>query len=77
MITFLRGLFGSTLGKIIALAFVVLIGVLFLKERITPDQMIWMVGAFIGVVLGSILTAAYGARFLWGAFATKPHTITW
>ena len=24
-----------------------------------------------GVVLGSVLTAAYGARFLWGAFATK------
>jgi multicomponent Na+:H+ antiporter subunit A len=26
----------------------------------------------IGVVLGSALTAAYTARFLWGAFATKP-----
>lgn len=25
-----------------------------------------------GVVLGSMLTAAYGIRFLWGAFATKP-----
>jgi multicomponent Na+:H+ antiporter subunit A len=24
-----------------------------------------------GVVIGSVLTAAYGARFLWGAFATK------
>ncbi|MEJ7845603.1 MAG: hydrogen gas-evolving membrane-bound hydrogenase subunit E [Acidimicrobiales bacterium] len=30
--------------------------------------------ALAGVVAGSALTAAYGARFLWGAFATKsPH----
>jgi multicomponent Na+:H+ antiporter subunit A len=27
--------------------------------------------AFTGVVLGSVLTAAYGIRFLWGAFWTK------
>lgn len=26
----------------------------------------------VGVVLGSVLTVAYTARFLWGAFATKP-----
>lgn len=31
----------------------------------------WGIVAFIGVVLGSILTAAYGARFLWGAFWRK------
>jgi multicomponent Na+:H+ antiporter subunit A len=30
----------------------------------------WLVVA--GVTLGSILTVAYAARFLWGAFATKP-----
>ena len=41
--------------------FVVLIGVLFLKERITPDQIIWMVGAFIGVVLASGLVVSSGA----------------
>lgn len=40
--------------------FVVLIGVLFLKERITPDQMIWMVGAFVGVVLASGLVVSSG-----------------
>lgn len=40
--------------------FVVLIGVLFLKERITPDQMIWMVGAFVGVVLASGLVGSSG-----------------
>ena len=28
--------------------------------------------AVLGVVLGSALTFAYGARFLWGAFAVKP-----
>jgi drug/metabolite transporter (DMT)-like permease len=33
--------------------FVVLIGVLFLKERITADQIAWMAAAFLGVVLAS------------------------
>jgi multicomponent Na+:H+ antiporter subunit A len=28
--------------------------------------------ALIGVGIGSVLTVAYGARFLWGAFARKP-----
>ncbi len=31
----------------------------------------WGVVALIGVALGSILTAAYGTRFLWGAFSRK------
>ncbi|MER7797240.1 Na+/H+ antiporter subunit A [Microbacterium sp. NPDC096154] len=31
----------------------------------------WGIAALIGVVLGSMLTVAYGARFLWGAFWTK------
>ncbi len=31
----------------------------------------WGLVAIIGVVLGSMLTAAYGVRFLWGAFWTK------
>lgn len=31
----------------------------------------WAVVALIGIVLGSILTTAYGLRFLWGAFGTK------
>jgi drug/metabolite transporter (DMT)-like permease len=33
--------------------FVVLIGVLFLKERVTLDQILWMAAAFLGVVLAS------------------------
>ena len=41
--------------------FVVLIGALFLKERITVDQIVWMVGAFIGVVLASGLVVSSGA----------------
>lgn len=41
--------------------FVVLIGVLFLKERITLDQIIWMVGAFMGVVLASGFVVSSGA----------------
>lgn len=31
----------------------------------------WAIVALIGVVLGSALTAAYGIRFVWGAFWTK------
>ncbi|WP_102193674.1 Na+/H+ antiporter subunit A [Microbacterium aurantiacum] len=31
----------------------------------------WGLLALIGVIVGSMLTAAYGARFLWGAFWTK------
>lgn len=38
--------------------FVVLIGVAFLKERVSADQIIWMVIAFVGVVLASGLVAS-------------------
>lgn len=31
----------------------------------------WGIVALVGIALGSVLTAAYGMRFLWGAFATK------
>ncbi len=31
----------------------------------------WALVALIGIVLGSVLTAAYGIRFVWGAFWTK------
>ena len=34
----------------------------------------WLV--VVGMVLGSTLTVAYTARFLWGAFATKPGVTT-
>lgn len=32
---------------------------------------IWGWVGFIGIAIGSVLTMAYGCRFLWGAFATK------
>ncbi|GAA0489111.1 Na+/H+ antiporter subunit A [Microbacterium aurantiacum] len=32
---------------------------------------VWGLVALIGILLGSILTAAYGARFVWGAFWSK------
>lgn len=41
--------------------FVVLIGVLFLKERVTVDQIMWMIAAFLGVVLASGLVLAPGS----------------
>ncbi|TQJ30411.1 Na+/H+ antiporter subunit A [Microbacterium sp. SLBN-146] len=31
----------------------------------------WGIVALIGIALGSVLTAAYGIRFIWGAFWTK------
>jgi drug/metabolite transporter (DMT)-like permease len=40
--------------------FVVLLGVAFLKERISLDQMLWMLGAFLGVVLASGLVVTHG-----------------
>ncbi len=40
--------------------FVVLIGVTFLKERISLDQILWMLGAFLGVILASGLVVAHG-----------------
>ncbi|QKD02231.1 DMT family transporter [Mesorhizobium loti] len=40
--------------------FVVLIGVVFLKERISLDQILWMLGAFLGVVLASGLVVTHG-----------------
>ncbi|TGQ16578.1 MULTISPECIES: DMT family transporter [unclassified Mesorhizobium] len=40
--------------------FVVLIGVVFLKERISLDQLLWMLGAFVGVALAAGLVATHG-----------------
>lgn len=38
--------------------YVVLIGVVFLKERVTFDQIVWMAAAFLGVVLASGLVVS-------------------
>ncbi|MBN9202224.1 Na+/H+ antiporter subunit A [Microbacterium aurantiacum] len=37
----------------------------------TENGSVWGLVALVGVLLGSILTAAYGARFVWGAFWSK------
>ncbi|YCH07242.1 Na+/H+ antiporter subunit A [Arthrobacter sp. alpha11c] len=36
------------------------------------DAPVWGIWILVGLVIGSILTFAYSARFMWGAFATKP-----
>ncbi|MCR1161485.1 Na+/H+ antiporter subunit A [Paenarthrobacter sp. UW852] len=36
------------------------------------DAPAWGIWILVGLVVGSILTFAYSARFMWGAFATKP-----
>lgn len=46
--------------------FVVLIGVTVLKERITLDQIVWMIAAFVGVALASGLVQS-----------SRPVTTTW
>lgn len=46
--------------------FVVLIGVTVLKERITLDQIVWMIAAFVGVALASGLV-----------LSSRPVTTTW
>lgn len=46
--------------------FVVLIGVTVLKERITLDQIVWMIAAFVGVALASGLV-----------LSSRPDTTTW
>jgi len=37
-----------------------------------PGAGVWGYVVLVGMVLGSILTFAYSARFIWGAFASKP-----
>ncbi|QCI65333.1 DMT family transporter [Phreatobacter stygius] len=49
--------------------FVVLLGIVFLGERVTLDQVVWMIGAFVGLVLASGLVAsstAVGASWALG-----------
>ncbi|WP_407681252.1 hypothetical protein [Pseudarthrobacter equi] len=37
-----------------------------------PDAGPWGMVVLVGLVVGSVLTFAYSARFMWGAFAVKP-----
>jgi multicomponent Na+:H+ antiporter subunit A len=61
----------SMVGVIPTIGFVAKEGVLaaFLHEA--EGGAVWGIVALVGIALGSVLTAGYGIRFLWGAFATK------
>lgn len=48
----------------------------FVHYSTDPDAGPWGLVILIGLVLGSILTFAYSARFMWGAFAVKPGVET-
>lgn len=53
--------------------FVVLLGIFFFKERITRDQVLWMLAAFAGVVLASgmvLAPTAAGSTWAWGIALT-------
>lgn len=59
----------SMIGVIPTIGFVAKEAALTAFLDATPDP--WAVVALVGIVLGSVLTAAYGIRFIWGAFWTK------
>lgn len=61
----------SMVGVIPTIGFVAKEGVLAGLLHEAFDGSAWGIVALIAIVLGSVLTAAYGLRFLWGAFATK------
>jgi multicomponent Na+:H+ antiporter subunit A len=61
----------SMAGVIPLIGFVAKEGVLAALLHEATEGSPWGIAAFAVVVAGSVLTAAYGLRFLWGAFATK------
>jgi multicomponent Na+:H+ antiporter subunit A len=71
MATFSAIAIASMIGFSPTIGFVAKEGVLtaFLHEA--AGGSLWGIVGFAGIILGSILTAAYGIRFLWGAFWTK------
>jgi multicomponent Na+:H+ antiporter subunit A len=62
---------GSMVGLLPTLGFVAKEGALAALLAEAEGGSPWGLVALAGVVLGSMLTAAYGCRFLWGAFWTK------
>jgi multicomponent Na+:H+ antiporter subunit A len=71
MATFSMIAIASMVGIIPTIGFVAKEGVLtaFLHEA--AGGAVWGLVGLVGIVLGSVLTAAYGIRFVWGAFWTK------
>lgn len=71
MATFSAIALASMVGFVPTIGFVAKEGIIaaFLHEA--AGGAVWGIVALVGIVLGSVLTAAYGIRFFWGAFWTK------
>ena len=61
----------SMVGVIPTIGFVAKEGALAALLHEAQGGSVWGLVALLGVALGSVLTAAYGIRFVWGAFWTK------
>jgi multicomponent Na+:H+ antiporter subunit A len=61
----------SMVGIIPTIGFVAKEGVLTALLHEAAGGAAWGIVALVGITLGSVLTAAYGIRFVWGAFWTK------
>ncbi|KRA25134.1 cation:proton antiporter [Microbacterium sp. Root61] len=61
----------SMVGVIPTIGFVAKEGAITALLNEAQGGAVWGIVALVGVALGSVLTAGYGIRFLWGAFWTK------
>ncbi|MFF2487050.1 Na+/H+ antiporter subunit A [Microbacterium sp. NPDC058062] len=61
----------SMIGIIPTIGFVAKEGALAALLHEALGGAVWGMVALVGIALGSVLTAGYGIRFLWGAFSTK------
>ncbi len=75
MATFSAIAIASMVGFIPTIGFVAKESILtaFLHEA--AGGAVWGIVALVGIVIGSVLTAAYGIRFFWGAFWTKKDPV--
>ena len=71
MATFSIIAIASMVGIIPTIGFVAKEGVLAALLHEAAGGAVWGIVALAGIALGSVLTAAYGIRFVWGAFWTK------
>ncbi|MGN6221358.1 MAG: Na+/H+ antiporter subunit A [Microbacterium sp.] len=71
MATFSIVAVASMVGVIPTIGFVAKEGALAALLDEAMGGAVWGIVAVAGISLGSVLTAGYGIRFLWGAFATK------
>ncbi|WP_106815680.1 Na+/H+ antiporter subunit A [Microbacterium timonense] len=71
MMTFSIIAVASMVGIIPTIGFVAKEGALAALWYEALGGSVWGAVALVGIAMGSVLTAAYGIRFLWGAFAIK------